>query len=175
MFRIVLLVAMLTAGFAVAKDRENDIRPPKPTQTTQQCQSGEVWDSRSKSCVNVKSQLLDDDTLYDAVREFAYTGQVENAQAALAAMSDQDSDRVLTYWGFTHRKLGDLDKGMAFYRQALERNPGNIAARSYMGQAFVQMGDLVSARQQLLEIRRHDGQNTWAEAALAQAILTGVT
>ena len=175
MFRVILLVALLGAGFAAAKDGDRNSTPPKPTQTTKQCNAGKIWDTRSKRCVTVKSDLLDDDALYDAVREFAYAGQFENAQAALAEMSDQGSDRVLTYWGFTHRKLGDLDAGMAYYRRALEKNPGNIATRSYMGQAFVQMNNLSAARKQLLEIRRYGGQGTWAEASLSQAILTGTT
>ncbi len=175
MFRIIFHSVLLTAGYAAAKDGDRNASPPKPTPTTQQCTSGQVWDSRSNRCVGVRSDLLDDDTLYDAVREFAYAGQLQNAQAALAAMSDQSDDRVLTYWGFTHRKLGDLDTGMAFYRQALAKNPGNIAARSYMGQAFVQTGDLAAARAQLLEIRRHNGQVTWAEASIEQAIITGTT
>ncbi|KZY38441.1 hypothetical protein A3731_14085 [Roseovarius sp. HI0049] len=174
MLRAILLAALLVPGIAFAKDRFDD-DPPKPTPTTQDCTNGQVWDSRTQSCVNPQSGALDDDTLYGAVREFAYTGQLENAQAALSAMSDQSDDRVLTYWGFTHRKLGDMKKGMSFYKAALAKNPGNIAARSYMGQAFVETGDLVAARRQLLEIAAHGGSGTWSETSLRQAIMTGVT
>ena len=85
-------------------------------------------------------------------------------------MSDQQDDRVLTYWGFTHRRPGDMDKGMGFYREALEKNPANITARSYMGQAFVELEDLVAARHQLQAIRNLDGTGTWAEISLARAI-----
>ena len=174
MLRAVLIAALTVPGLAIAKDRFDD-DPPKPTQTTQDCTNGQVWDSRAGRCVSPQSGALDDDTLFGAVREFAYADQLENAQAALAAMSDQSDDRVLTYWGFTHRKLGDMDKGMSFYKAALEKNPGNIAARSYMGQAYVETGDLVAARRQLLEISAHGGAGTWSETSLRQAILTGVT
>ena len=74
--------------------------------------------------------LLDDETLYGAVREFAYAGQYGHAQMALAAMSDQTDDRVLTYWGFTHRKMGDVAKGMDVlprgHRQKPRQHPGAV-------------------------------------------------
>ena len=174
MYRAILLAILLVPGFALAKDRFDD-NPPKPTKTTKQCTSGQVWDSRSQRCVSTQSNLLSDDVLYDAVREFAYAGQLEHAQAALAAMSDQTDDRVLTYWGFTHRRLGDMEKGMAYYRQALEKNSANITTRSYMGQAFVELGDLVSARRELMAIRDLGGEGTWAEMSLARAIADGTT
>lgn len=174
MLRAVLIAALTVPGLAIAKDRFDD-DPPKPSPTTQTCTNGQVWDKRTGRCVNPQSGALDDDTLFGAVREFAYAGQHRNAQAALSAMSDQSEDRVLTYWGFTTRKLGDMNEGMAFYRAALAKNPGNIAARSYMGQALVETGDLVGARHQLLEIAAHGGSGTWSETSLRQAIMTGVT
>ena len=44
-----------------------------------------------------------------------------------------------------------------------------------MGQAFVETGDLVAARRQLLEISAHGGAGTWPETSLRQAIMTGTT
>ena len=175
MIRPLLAAALLVPAMAVAKDRDEDFKSPKPSPTTQSCTGGQIWDSQSGSCVSAENGTIDDDTLYGAVREFAHAGQFENAQRALAAMSVQDDDRVLTYWGFTHRKLGDVDKGMGYYKRALAKNPGNIAARSYMGQALVIEGDIVGAYQQLKAIRSHGGAGTWAEASLKSAIETGQT
>jgi len=173
MIRALLMVALLFPGAAIAKDGTREKSKPKPTQTTQHCTSGKVWDKASKSCVRVQSNLLDDDALYSAVREFAYAGQYRNAQTALAAMSDQSEDRVLTYWGFTHRSLGDMQKGMKFYKMALAKNPSNITARSYMGQALVLQGDMDAAREQLAAILENGGKGTWAEESLANSISTG--
>ena len=175
MIRPLLIAALLLPVPAFAKDGDRKETKPKTTKTTQECRQGRVWDKARQRCVRVQSQLLDDDTLYGAVREFAYDGQLDHAQAALAAMSDQTEDRVLTYWGFTTRKQGDMDKGMAFYRQALDQNPANITARSYMGQAFVVLGDIDAAREQLAAIRSYDGADSWAEVSLANAIESGAT
>ena len=174
MFRSLVLI---TALFPVAVHAAGSSGGTKPTttETTTECTGGQVWDASSQSCVDVKSDLLNDDTLYGAVREFAHAGQYDHAQTALVAMSDQSEDRVLTYWGFTTRKLGDVAKGMAYYEQAIAHNPGNILARSYMGQALVEQGDFVGAKHQLLAIRDHGGAGSWAETSLLSAITTGAT
>ena len=90
-------------------------------------------------------------------------------------MSDQSDDRVLTYRGFTARKLGQIDVAMVFYQQALDANPDNLLARSYMGQGLVAQGDRVAALTQLREINARGGADTWAAKSLRTAIETGVT
>ncbi|PRY23673.1 tetratricopeptide repeat protein [Aliiruegeria haliotis] len=147
--------------------------PPTPTETTSQCKNGLVWNPNTKKCAAPQSGSLDDDTLYGAVREFAYAGQYRHALDTLDAMSEQQSDRVLTYRGFATRKLGDIDAGMAFYREAIELNPDNLLVRSYMGQALVEQGEVEAARVQLTEIRARGGRSTWPEYALRNAIESG--
>ena len=171
--RRLLLSALLTlptAAFAAGGGSDN---PPTPTNTTKQCKSGQVWSQQANACVNAQQGSLDDDTLYGAVREFAYAGMYDEALGALAAMSDQSDDRVLTYLGFVHRKQGDVELGNAYYRQALATNPDNFLARSYMGQGFVESGKLDLARAQLTEIRTRGGRGTWAEISLRMAIENG--
>ncbi|MFD0978934.1 tetratricopeptide repeat protein [Tropicimonas aquimaris] len=165
-------LALPFAAFAVGSD---DSSSPKPTETTQTCDKGMVWDAKSGKCVNPQSGSLDDETLHGAVREFAYAGQYRHALDALDAIADQQDDRVTTYRGFVARKMGDMEGGMAFYRAALDANPDNLLARSYMGQAFVEQGDTAAARAQLTEIRARGGEGSWAEAALFSAIVRGTT
>ncbi|MDU8944982.1 tetratricopeptide repeat protein [Ovoidimarina sediminis] len=167
---IAVCLALPTLAWAVGGD---DAAPPKPTPTTTECTGGQIWDADSKTCVAPKDARFDDDTLYDAARELAYAGQYGAAIAALQAMSDPQDDRVLTYLGFAHRKSGDHAAGMAYYRQALARNPDNLLARSYMGQAFVETSDVHLARAELREIRARGGRMTWAWVSLDQAIRSG--
>ena len=111
----------------------------------------------------------------EAVREFAYAGEHAKAAEVLAAMSDQEEDRVLTYRGFLLRVSGEVEAGMAVYAEAILANPDNILVRSYMGQGFVTQGRTAEAKAQLAEIRARGGEGTWAEYALAQAITSGTT
>ncbi len=165
--------------------------PPKQTKTTEDCfterqwdpeikrfvryaeKVNGVWDPKLRRCIRPdKAGYLQSELLEKSVRELAYAGRIEEAQLVLAQM-DASSDFVLTYWGFTYRKLGNQAEANRYYTAALEKNPDNILTRSYMGQGFVAQGDYIGARDQLLEIRARGGSGSWAEAALLKAIETG--
>lgn len=167
-----LLVSLPGVAFAAGGGSET---APKPTKTTQECEGTRVWDENKQRCVAPKQSSLDQDGLYDAVRELAYAGRIEDAQGVLDAMHNQSSDRVLTYRGFTERKLGNIDAAMMFYTAALAQNPDNLLARSYMGQGLVSAGDMDGAKLQLAEIEARGGAYTWAGTSLRKAIYTGKT
>ena len=170
--RTLLILLMCLPGYSFAASG-GDKGVPKPTQTTKSCWGVRVWDEKEKRCVRPKESSLDTDGLYGAVRELAYAGRYQDAQGVLLAMTDQRDDRVLTYWGFTHRKLGNLKLANAFYSQAIARNPNNILARSYMGQGFIEEGMPAQALAQWKEIRARGGAGTWAEESLRSAMETG--
>lgn len=160
--------------FAAGSDSPT-VGKPVSTPTTQTCKGVQVWDPATQKCVNPQGSSLDQELLGEAVRELAYADRNEDAQGVLRAMADQESDLVLTYWGFTHRKLGNLDQAKMFYDRALEKNPDNILARSYLGQGYVTEGNMAEARLQLEEIRARGGAGGWAEQSLVTAIETGET
>jgi len=58
---------------------------------------------------------------------------------------------------------------------ALTKNPNNLLVRSYMGQGFVEAGNLVAARGQHDEILARGGKGTWAEESLRKALSGGQT
>lgn len=173
MFRTTLIAAFLAPSLVLAAGSDNST-PPKSTKTTTECEAGQVYDTRSRTCLTARDSRLDDDQRYQAVRELAYAGRYGDSLKVLATMSDQNDDRVLTYYGFNHRRAGRIALGMEFYRKALEKNPDNLLARSYYGQAFVAQGDMTSAQAQLTQIQARDGRDTWAETALKRAIQSGV-
>ena len=153
----------------------DDTEPPTATETTTKCTDAQVWDEKQQKCVDSQSGSLDDETRFRAVRELAWAGRPEDALIVLAAMREGETDRVLTYLGFAHRKAGRTEVGLDYYAQALEKNPDNILARSYLGQLLVEMGEIALARGQLEEIRQRGGKGTWAEASLSRAVGTGET
>lgn len=173
--RLILAAALITIPFATFAAGSDDTEPPKPTETTTKCKDAMVWDDKTKTCVKPDDAALNNDTRFRAVRELAYADRPEEALTVLATMTEGESDRVLTYMGFANRKAGRLEVGMDHYAHALEVNPNNILARSYLGQMLVQMGEIAAARRQLDEIRTRGGAGTWAEASLAQAVGTGQT
>ena len=188
---LALPFAMPSTSFAAGSEGETK---PQETETTKDCfderqwdpeinkyvrfsaKVNGVWDASIKKCVRPdKTSHLDSDTLYGAVRELAYAGRYDEAIQVLDNMPDQASDQVLTYRGFTARKLGDVALANIYYQQAIDTNPDNILARSYMGQGFVASGDKVAAITQLREIQARGGAGSWAETSLRAAIETGTT
>jgi len=173
--RMILAAALIALpGLALAAGG-GDSTPPKPTETTKNCWGKRVWDAGLQKCVKPAQSSLNSDELMQAARELAHAERFEDAQAVLAAMPNQDDDLVMTYWGFTHRKLGNLDAAAMFYSAALEQNPNNLLARSYMAQGFVGQGDLDAAKAQLAEIVTRGGGYSWAATSLRQAIYLGET
>ncbi|RVT84505.1 hypothetical protein DXV76_12550 [Rhodobacteraceae bacterium CCMM004] len=170
-----ILVAAAVAAFPLAALAvgSDDSTPPKPTQTNTDCTGAQVWDEKTQSCVDARDSRLDDATRLDAVRELAHAGALDRAGAVLDAIADQSGDGALTYRGFLARQTGDMDAAMLWYARALDSNPDNLLARSYMGQGLAAMGDMAGARAQLTEIRTRGGRFTWPEVALRLAIESG--
>lgn len=179
----VLALAFVPAGTLSAADSGNG-SPPASTPTTTTCTNGKVWSPERKACLTPdqikanakkngtqkKSELKPDDILYEAAREFAYAGQYGNALNTLKAAENQNDPRILNYYGFTYRKIGQVERAMTYYRKALQADENYILARSYMGQALIEQGDIQGARVQLVEIRDRGGENSWAYRSLLQSL-----
>ncbi len=69
------------------------------------------------------------------------------AEAAVGPHPD-----VLNYMGFVSRKMGRFDNAIAYYGQALALDPNHLGATEYLGELYIQMGDLGRARQQLARL-----------------------
>ncbi|MDE1994412.1 MAG: hypothetical protein KGI75_18050 [Rhizobiaceae bacterium] len=176
--RKTLAVTAIAAGFVLAASlqvfaagsEDDDTAPPPKTETTTKCADGKVWDKEKKECVKPKKSSFNDDQLFQFAREFAYAGQYDNAISVLKLAKNQDDPRILNYLGYSNRKAGRMELGMTYYRQALQRDENYILARSYMGQALLEQGDVQAARVQLVEIRDRGGEGTWAYRSLLQSL-----
>ena len=173
--RMILAATLALAPHLALAAGSDDSEPPTPTETTTECEKGTVWDEKTKTCIKAEDSSLNDDQRFGAVRELAYAARYDEAMAVLAAMTEGETSRVMTYQGFLLRQTGRIEEGIAAYERAIAMDPGNILARSYYGQLLVQMDELAMAEDQLTQIRASGGTGTWAETALATAIKTGVT
>lgn len=163
------LLATSLQAFAAGSESD-ETAPPSKSKTTTECTDGKVWDKDKKECVKPKESGFNDDELFRAAREFAYAGQYENAITVLKLAKDQNDPRILNYLGYSNRKAGRMELGMSYYRKALQHDANYILARSYMGQALLEQGDVQGARVQLVEIRDRGGENTWAYRSLQQSL-----
>jgi tetratricopeptide (TPR) repeat protein len=173
-FRSLALAGCMAFAFSApafaAGEASDGTKPPPKTETTTKCADGKIWDKKRKECVVPKKSSFNDDDLYKAAREFAYAGQYDNALTVLHLAKNQDDPRILNYLGYANRKAGRMELGMSYYRKALQADENYILARSYMGQALMEQGDVQGARVQLVEIRDRGGENTWAYRSLLQTL-----
>jgi cytochrome c-type biogenesis protein CcmH/NrfG len=73
--------------------------------------------------------------------------------AALTELRDLAEDiqqaDVYNLLGFTLRKTGDVKTSLTYYTKALELQPDHKAAREYLGELYVETGNMEKAREQL--------------------------
>lgn len=69
------------------------------------------------------------------------------AHAAIGPNAD-----VLNYMGFVSRKLGNYNAALAYYSEALAIDPAHLGATEYLGELYIQMGQLDRARIQLARL-----------------------
>lgn len=126
---LVLLVG-LAGGPALAAGGSSDAFQPKPA-------AG--WTAEYDTAV----KAINAGRYQDAVTllENVVTQQPKNADA-------------LNYLGFANRKLGNKDKSLGYYQAALKNDPNHRGAREYLGELYIQMGDLPKAEEQLATLAK---------------------
>lgn len=75
-----------------------------------------------------------------------YKGALEELRGL--AEDNQQAD-VYNLLGYTLRKTGDFKTSLTYYTKALEMEPDHKAAREYLGELYVETGNLPKANEQL--------------------------
>lgn len=65
------------------------------------------------------------------------------------AEAEPNSADVWSLLGFSYRSIGNTERAFAVYNKALLINPDHIGANEYLGQLYLQVGDLTKAKAQL--------------------------
>ncbi|MCK6449824.1 MAG: tetratricopeptide repeat protein [Alphaproteobacteria bacterium] len=141
-----LLVAVPTVALAADSGDER-----------KNCPRGQRWSDRDGRCVPARAEDLIDDELLQQGRRAAREGRYEQALALLHAVKRDDDAVKMTYLGYSYRKLGQVDRGIAYYHEALVLDPDNVATREYLGEGYFASGRVDLARAELQEIERRCG------------------
>jgi tetratricopeptide (TPR) repeat protein len=138
--------------------------------TTQvvKCNKGWTYDQSKKACV--KNQSMNDQQLYDQGRALALAGAYTNALDSLNAIRNKNDAMVLTMIGYSERKMGNYDQGLAYYAKALAIDPTNINTHEYLGEAYAEKGQIDLAKAELVKVAAVGGTNTEQYLDLAKAI-----
>jgi tetratricopeptide (TPR) repeat protein len=63
--------------------------------------------------------------------------------------ADQDDADVINLLGYSNRKLKNYDAALKYYQQALSINPKHKGANEYLGELYLETGEIDKAKQQL--------------------------
>ena len=108
-----------------------------------------------------------------SVRAKIKAADYQGALAELKPLADtnQHAD-VYNLMGFSLRKLGDYPAALTFYKKALDFNADHKGAREYLGELYVEMGDLPKAREQLAVLTKLCPQGCEEREDLEKALAT---
>jgi tetratricopeptide (TPR) repeat protein len=123
------------------------------------CPNGTKYDDAKKVCVTVKASLMDDKTLYVIGHDLAKAGYYQDALDTLGAIHDKNDAMVLTMIGYSKRKLGFTDEGIAIYHQALALEPNNINTHEYLGEGYLAAGRIDLAELELDTLQKLCGKS----------------
>ncbi len=84
--------------------------------------------------------------------------KAKDFKAALAELTpmletNQHAD-VYNLMGFSLRKSGDYQQAYTFYRKALEFDPDHKGALEYLGELYVEIGQVEKAKENLAQLKR---------------------
>jgi Flp pilus assembly protein TadD len=65
-----------------------------------------------------------------------------------------DSADAYNYLGYSYRRLGDPERALIYYRQALYLDPSHRGALEYLGELYLEMSDLPNAEELLARLAR---------------------
>ena len=160
------IVAAPAAAFALGDG--GSTTPKKPT-----CKKGYVYSKKKKRCVRQRSEIIPDRSLIEQGWALAYAGKYSLAIDLFQLVADDTNPKALNGLGYSHRKLGELERGIAYYNKALAIDPDYVLAREYLGEGYVKAGKIERAKVQLAEIEKRCGKSCREYRMLARAISTG--
>jgi Flp pilus assembly protein TadD len=86
------------------------------------------------------------------INEARYGAAIADLYAAQASVGPHPD--ILNYLGFAHRKLGKFDQARNYYAQALAIDPDHLGATEYLGELYLEIGDIAKAKRQLARLDR---------------------
>lgn len=114
-----------------------------------ECRAGLKYDKQKQMCVPDGEARAP--TPYETGRDLAAAGEYERALDILQSL-DQGDAMVLTMIGYSMRKMGNVEEGIAHYHRALAIEPDNVLTREYLGEGYVSMGRIDLAQAELDQI-----------------------
>ncbi len=104
--------------------------------------SSDSNDTKTKSLAYLSAEKL--------INKNKFADAIVKLNDALSVDS-KDAD-IYNYLGFTHRKLGKMEKAAFYYNKALEINPKHKGALEYQGEMYLTLNQIGKAEENLKKL-----------------------
>ena len=93
---------------------------------------------------------------YIAVKKAVKTQDYQQAVALLKKANEAflEHANVFNLLGYSYRKMGNFQLGLQYYQRALKIEPEHRGANEYLGELYLQTGELVKAEERLKVLDR---------------------
>jgi tetratricopeptide (TPR) repeat protein len=153
---LLFLVIAAAPAFASFGGGSKD-EPPTPSRVepgqappTSRQEAERLYADAYDEVAKANKDLADDKKKKNAEKKFKKALDRGERAAGLDSMYHEAWNLV----GYCARNLGQYDKSLAAYTRCLTIKPDYAAAREYLGELYVEMGDLAKARQQIIWLER---------------------
>lgn len=143
----VLGAVLISVTFALPSFAASETVPTMP-----KCEKGFVWSESAKKCVEKTSSIVPDEAITDQAWLWAYAGDHEYAIELFSEVAVKGSASALNGLGYSHRMLGQTERAIGYYEQALAIDPDYILARNYLAKGYLALGQMEPALKQMSEI-----------------------
>ena len=111
---------------------------------------------------------------YERAVGLVEAGDYEDALEILEDLNRTESGNadVLNMLGYAHRKLGRVEAAFDHYREALAIEPRHLGANEYLGELYLETGELEKAQERLRELAAACPSGCEERDELAEAIAT---
>src|SRR5471032_1857165 len=141
------LVAGLSL-FSVAASAMGD-----DSQKTPDCPKGQVYDSKTKSCMVEKGSMISDQDKTQYAYHLAKSGRFQEALTLLDTLKQPNTREAWNYRGYATRKLGRTDEGLSYYQRSIALHGRYAKVREYFCQSYMIKARPNLAKDQLATIK----------------------
>ncbi|PKE29924.1 hypothetical protein CWS43_14360 [Rahnella sp. AA] len=120
---------------------------------TPDCPKGQIYDSKTKSCMVDKGSMISDQDKTQYAYHLAKTGRYQEALTVLDTLKDLNTKEAWNYRGYATRKLGRTDEGISYYQKSIAIDANYAKVREYLGEAYMIKGRPDLAKAQLATIK----------------------
>ena len=109
---------------------------------------------------------------YERAVELVEAADYEDAIRILEKLDRKEPGNpdVLNMLGYAHRKLGRLEPAFDYYQQALAIEPRHLGANEYLGELYLETGEIGKAEERLAELAAACPSGCEEREELAEAI-----